>query len=149
MNSHLSHQAFEHTKKRTTAEIQVMPWDRHKYEAEFNTAQDKEVKDFLRKEPNYLLKSTVKAVVMSSLTLCLFIVVGDLNGRVLIKKKSLNNFVSKLMDIVAFQITHLENGFIQNQTKNMPVSISKNKLKELSKYFVFVPADKGTNNVVI
>lgn len=44
------------------------------------------------------------------------------------------------MDIVAFQITHL---------KNMPVSISKNKLKELSKYFVFVPADKGTNNVVI
>ena len=53
------------------------------------------------------------------------------------------------MDIVAFQITHLENGFIQNQTKNMPVSISKNKLKELSKYFVFVPANKGTNNVVI
>lgn len=53
------------------------------------------------------------------------------------------------MDIVAFQITHLENGFIQNQAKNMPVSISNNKLKELSKYFVFVPADKGTNNVVI
>jgi hypothetical protein len=80
-----------------------MPWDRHKYVAEFNTAQDKEVKDFLRKEPNYLLKSTGKAVVMSSLTLCLFIVVGDLKGRVLIKKKipgtyrvfrSYNNIVS-------------------------------------------------------
>jgi hypothetical protein len=96
-----------------------MPWDRHKYVAEFNTAQDKEVKDFLRKEPNYLLKSTGKAVVMSSLTLCLFIVVGDLKGRVLIKKKIPEQFVSKLMDIVAFQITHLENGFIQNQTKNM------------------------------
>ncbi len=35
-----------------------MPWDRYKYVAGFNTAQDKEVKDFLRKEPNYLLKST-------------------------------------------------------------------------------------------
>jgi hypothetical protein len=72
-----------------------MPWDRHKYVAEFNTAQDKEVKDFLRKEPNYLLKSTGKAVVMSSLTLCLFIVVGDLKGRVLIKKKIPDQFVSK------------------------------------------------------
>ena len=47
-------------------------------------------------ELNYLQNSTGEVVVMSSLTLYLLIVFR----RVLMKKKSLNNFISKFMDIM-------------------------------------------------
>ena len=54
------------------------------------------------------------------------------------------------MDIVDLRITHFENTFIHNQIKKNPSrSMIIPKLKELGKYFVVVPVDKATNNVVV
>ena len=57
--------------------------------------------------------------------------------------------MTKYMDIVDLRITHFENSFIPNLTKNMSVSKIKHKFKGLGKSFVFLPSDKAANNVVV
>lgn len=63
-------------------------------------------------------------------------------------EKWLDNFITKYIDIVEIRITHFETIFIQNLAKYLAVSRNKYKLKELSKSFVFIPADKAANNIV-
>jgi len=63
-------------------------------------------------------------------------------------KKCLDNFITKFIDIVDFRITHFETIFIQNLAKYLAVSRIKYKLKEFSKSFVFIPANKAANNIV-
>jgi len=50
------------------------------------------------------------------------------------------------MDIMDLRITHFENTFIPNQSKSLSFSRIKHKLKES---FVFVPADKAANKIVV
>jgi hypothetical protein len=50
---------------------------------------------------------------------------------------------------VEIRITHFETIFIQNLAKYLAVSRNKYKLKELSKSFVFIPADKAANSIVV
>ena len=53
------------------------------------------------------------------------------------------------MDILDLRITHFENTFIPNETKNVFVYRIRHKLKELGKSFVFVLVDKAANNIVV
>ena len=53
------------------------------------------------------------------------------------------------MDIVDIWKTHFENSLIPNLTEHMPFSRINSNLIELRKSFIFVPADKAANNVVI
>jgi hypothetical protein len=53
------------------------------------------------------------------------------------------------MDIVDIWKTHFENSLIPNLTEHMSFSIINSNLIELRKSFIFVPADKAANNVVI
>lgn len=63
-------------------------------------------------------------------------------------KKSLDAFLNKCKNIVNIRISHLENNFEINKS---PKSYSriKTKLQKLATRFVFVPADKAANNVVV
>ena len=52
------------------------------------------------------------------------------------------------MNVVDKRISHFENNLeVNNIVHN--THISRNKFQELSKRFVFVPADKAANNVVV
>ena len=55
------------------------------------------------------------------------------------------------MNTVNSRISHLENNSeINNRNHDITISrIKKNKLKVLTERFVFVPADKAANNVVV
>lgn len=65
------------------------------------------------------------------------------------KKKALNNFMTKFMNILDLPITLFEKTFIHNKTKtNLSVSMNKHQLKEIGTSFVFVTVDKASNNVV-
>ena len=60
----------------------------------------------------------------------------------------MDDFIKKCMEIVDVRIKHHETNYKHLNTK-APISRIKNKLKELGKEFVFVPADKAANNVVV
>ena len=64
-------------------EFQVMAWDGHTIVAGLNTDQDKGVKHFLQREPNYLLKFNRKICYNDIFVLFFFIAVGHLRGSVL------------------------------------------------------------------
>ena len=53
------------------------------------------------------------------------------------------------MNIVDIRIQHFKDHFTLNNNRNKPISRIKHKLKELAKEFVFVPADKAANNIII
>ena len=54
------------------------------------------------------------------------------------------------MNTVDIQISHLENNSeINNRNHDITISRIKNKLKVLAEQFVFLPADKAANNVVV
>ena len=97
-----------------------------------------------------ILKQTGKSVVMSHLTLYPLIVISDVWGRVLLIK-SFEHFWQTLwtswicelsiLRIVAYQFWH---EICQS------LELSRHcKFKGLGKYFVFLPADKAANNVVV
>ena len=52
------------------------------------------------------------------------------------------------MEIVDIRVRHLEANFIPVKP-SLPVSRIRNKLKQLGSKYVFVPADKAGNNVVV
>ena len=97
-----------------------------------------------------ILKQTGKSVVMSHLTLYPLIVISDVWGRVLLIK-SFENFLTNLwtswicelsiLRIVAYQFWH---EICQSLELNRHC-----KFKGLGKSFVFLPADKAANNVVV
>ena len=63
-------------------------------------------------------------------------------------KKSLDAFINKCMEVVDIRINHFETHYKQQNT--IPaISKIKHKLKDLEKEYIFVPADKAANNVVV
>ena len=65
-------------------------------------------------------------------------------------KKSLDSYLSKCMNVEDKRISHFKNNLeVNNRVHNTPISRIRNKLQILSKRFVFVPADKAANNVVV
>ena len=64
-------------------------------------------------------------------------------------KKSLDSFINSVMKIVDIRIQHFKEHFTLNKNYKNPISRIKNKLTELAKEFVFVPADKAANNIII
>ena len=64
-------------------------------------------------------------------------------------KKFLDSFFNSVMQIVDIRIQHFKEHFTINPYNNKPISRIKHKLKELAKEFVFVPADKAANNIII
>ena len=64
-------------------------------------------------------------------------------------KKSLDSFFNSVMKIVDIRIQHFKEHFTINNNHNKPISRIQHKLKELAKKFVFVPADKAANNIII
>ena len=53
------------------------------------------------------------------------------------------------MKKVDARIDYFTNNFTANNKQSYSLSRIKYKLKELSKQFVFVPADKAANNIII
>ena len=53
------------------------------------------------------------------------------------------------MKIVDIRIEHYENSFEYHNKPSNYISRIKHKLKELGKKFVFVPADKASNNIIV
>ena len=121
----------------------------HIITGDLNIVQDREVKSFLQKGPKYRPPSKI------DWKECRSIIDKALNSyckkwikRENADKKSLDDFVKKCMEIVDVRIKHHETNYKHLNTKT-PISRIKNKLKELGKEFVFVPADKAANNVVV
>ena len=52
------------------------------------------------------------------------------------------------MEIVDIRIKHHEANYV-SVNESMPISRIRNKLKDLKNKYVFVPADKAGNNVVV
>ena len=86
-------------------------------------------------------------VVKSSTTLFSRTVRSGSNGKLPIKK-SLDAFFNKCMEIVDIRIDHYSNTYKEDNTK-ISLSRIKYKLKKLGTEFVFVPADKAANNVIV
>ena len=53
------------------------------------------------------------------------------------------------MKIVDIRLQHFKEHLTLNNNHKNPISRIKHKLKELAKEFVFVPADKAANNIII
>ena len=106
--------------------------------------------NFLRKGPKYRPPSPIRwnecrNIIHDSLeTYC-----KKWIKREKVDKKSLDCFFKSVMKIVDIRIEHFKQHFHpQNKPKNH-ISRIKNKLKEFGKEFVFVPADKAANNIIV
>ena len=62
--------------------------------------------------------------------------------------KSLDKFKNKFMSIVKLRISHFQNTFVEYRPHTY-INRIKSKLRLLGSRYVFVPADKAANNVVV
>ena len=120
----------------------------HIITGDLNILKDKEVINLLRKGPKYRIPSKIdwkecRKVIMDALTsYC-----KSWIKREKADGKSLDDFQNNFMNIVDCRIQHFESNFKQKPRKN--ISRIESKLKDLGMQYVFVPADKAANNVVI
>ena len=118
---------------------------------DLNIVDDREVITFLKKGPKYRPPSTIdwkqcRQVIKDALSAYC----KNWCKREKSDKKSLDSYLNKIMNTVDIRISHLENNSeINNRNHDIPISRIKNKLKVLAERFVFVPADKAANNVVV
>ena len=121
----------------------------HIITGDLNIVQDREIKSFLQKGPKYRPPSKIdwnecRSVINKALTSYCKKWIKRENA----DKKSLDDFFKKCMEIVDVRIKDHETNY-KHQNVKTSISRIKNKLKELGKEFVFVPADKAANNVVV
>ena len=122
----------------------------HVITGDLNIVQDRELKSFLSKGPKYRPPSIInwnecRNIIHDSLhTYCMKWI-----KREKADKKSLDSFFNSVMKIVDIRIQHFKEHFTINNNHKKPISRIKHKLKELAKKFVFVPADKAANNIII
>ena len=122
----------------------------HIITGDLNIVNDRDLIKFLKKGPKYRIPSKINWID------CRDIIEKALKSyckswirREKVKESyALDDFINKCMAIVDIRIKHHETNYIciDNQ---QPLTKIKTKLKELGKKFVFVPADKAANNVVI
>ena len=121
----------------------------HVITGDLNIVQDRELQRFLLKGPKYRPPSKIdwnecrKVIHDALLTYC-----KKWIKREAADKKSLDAFFNKCMKIVDTRIDHYAKTYKED---NIPTSLSRIKLKlrQLGKEFVFVPADKAANNVIV
>ena len=112
--------------------------------------QDKELINFVKKGPKYRPPSKInwnncRNVIHDSLqNYC-----KNWIKREHVGKKSLDSFFNAIMKIVDIRIRHFEQHFRHDNNNKYTISRIKKKLTEFGKEFVFVPADKAANNIII
>ena len=121
----------------------------HIVTGDLNIVEDREVINFLRKGPKYRPSSKI------DWNECRQVIHDALSSyckkwckRENADKKSLDAFLNKCKSIVNIRIAHLKNN-LENTNRVSSISRIKAKLQKLGTRFVFVPADKAANNVVV
>ena len=116
---------------------------------DLNIVQDRELERFLLKGPKYRPPSKIdwkecRKVIHDALsTYCKKWIKRESTD-----KKSLDAFFNKCMEIVDIRIDHYSNTY-KEETAKISISRIKDKLKKLKAEFVFVPADKAANNIIV
>ena len=111
--------------------------------------EDREVIAFLKKGPKYRPPSKINwidchdTIDKAVRTYC-----KSWIKREKVDKKALDNYIRKIMKIVNIRIEHHKENYV-DFNKTPQVSKIKVKLQKYGKKYVFVPADKATNNVVV
>ena len=122
----------------------------HIITGDLSILQDKELINFIRKGPKYRPPSKInwkecRNVIHDSLkSYC-----KNWIKREHVDKKSLDSYFNAIMKIVDIRVNHFEQHFRNNTNNSNSVSRIQNKLKKFGRKFVFVPADKAANNIII
>ena len=121
----------------------------HVITGDLKIVEDREVINVLRKGPKYRPPSKINWTdCRNTIEKALIAYCKRWCKREHEPEKVLDEFRKKCMSIVDIRIKHHEANYICSNPR-MPVTRIKQKLKQLGEKFVFVPADKAANNVVI
>jgi len=124
----------------------------HVITGDLNIVKDREVIAFLKKGLKYRPASKInwkecRDVIEKPLrSYCKKRITKEISDKSC--KKGLDIYIKKVMEIVDIRIKHYETNYKDTSTSNS-ISRIKRKLKYLYNEYVFVPADKAANNIVV
>ena len=137
-----------HCKMHTNSDFKYVPCD-HVVTGDLTIVKDPEVINFLKKGPKFRPPSKINwnscfdCIKTALLSFC-----KSWIKREEADTKSLDNFINNFMSIVKLRINHFQNSFVEFRP-NTYLKRIKTKMRSLGSQYVFVPADKAANNVVI
>ena len=132
----------------TKSDFRYAPCD-HVVTGDLTIVEDPELIKFLKKGPKFRPPSKINwTSCFENIKTALLTYCKSWIRREGAESKSLDKFINKFLSVVKLRISHFQNSFVEFRP-NTYLNRIKSKLRLLGSRYVFVPADKAANNVVV